>query len=159
MPIKLPNGKFRGQIRIKGHPRIDQVFDTKKAATKFEDGERERLEKNAPLYTLEMTFRQAWSAYHAVSKPFIPGMCRSITAGSGWGGSKNLTRSVPLLLLATPAMWLTPVRRQIFRHFNMICMRLAMALCSDSPEEPLLTRTDLTCNRASGQPWSVLTLA
>lgn len=64
MPIKLPNGKFRVQIRIKGHPRIDQVFDTKKAATEFEDGERERLEKNAPLYTLEMTFRQAWSAYH-----------------------------------------------------------------------------------------------
>ena len=64
MPIKLPNGKFRVQIRIKGHPRIDQVFDTKKAATEFEDGERERLDRNAPLYTLEMTFRQAWSAYH-----------------------------------------------------------------------------------------------
>lgn len=36
MPIKLPNGKSRVQIRVKGHPRIDQVFDAKKAATDFE---------------------------------------------------------------------------------------------------------------------------
>jgi integrase len=63
MPIKLPNGKFRVQIRVKGHPRIDQVFDTKKAATAFEREERERLDKNAPLHTLEMTFREAWKAY------------------------------------------------------------------------------------------------
>ncbi len=63
MPIKLPNGKFRVQIRIKGHPRIDQVFATKTAANEFEKGERQRIEKNAPLYTLEMTYRQAWHAY------------------------------------------------------------------------------------------------
>lgn len=63
MPIKLPNGKFRVQIRIKGHPRIDQVFETKKAATDFEKVERGRIEKNAPLYTLEMTFLEAWTAY------------------------------------------------------------------------------------------------
>lgn len=64
MPIKLPSGKYRVQIRIKGHPRVDQVFDTKKEAAAFEDSERERIESKAPLYTLAMTFREAWHAYH-----------------------------------------------------------------------------------------------
>lgn len=65
MPIKLPNGKFRVQIRIKGHPPIDRVFDKKKEAAAFENAERERIKSKAPLYTLEMTFREAWEAYRA----------------------------------------------------------------------------------------------
>lgn len=64
MPVKLPNGKHRVQIRIKGHPPVDRVFDKKKDAVEFERTERERIKSKAPLYTLEMTFRQAWEAYH-----------------------------------------------------------------------------------------------
>ena len=64
MPIKLPSGKHRAQIRIKGHPPVTQLFDSKKDAVEFEEAERERIRKAAPLYTLEMTFREAWHAYH-----------------------------------------------------------------------------------------------
>lgn len=63
MPITLPNGKYRVQIRVKGHPRIDQVFDSKRQAEEFEKAERERIERSTPLYTLEMTLREAWTAY------------------------------------------------------------------------------------------------
>jgi hypothetical protein len=34
-PKKLPSGSYRVQIRIKGHPKVDQVFPTKKAADDF----------------------------------------------------------------------------------------------------------------------------
>jgi hypothetical protein len=54
MPIKLPNGKYRVQIRVKGHPRIDQVFDAKKSATDFEKTECERLERKP-------SSRDSWS--------------------------------------------------------------------------------------------------
>jgi hypothetical protein len=92
MPIKLPNGKFRVQIRIKGHPPIDRVFDKKKEAAAFENAERERIKSKAPLYTLEMTFREAWEAYRAsmlfrakmtCRKRGGPGQCTGFCHGCG----------------------------------------------------------------------------
>ena len=63
MALKLPNGRFRVQIRIKGHPTIDRVFDTASEARAFEDAERHRIVNNVPLWSLAMTFEEAWRAY------------------------------------------------------------------------------------------------
>lgn len=63
MALKLPNGRFRVQIRIKGHPTIDRVFDTSSEARAFEDAERHRIVNNVPLWSLAMTFEEAWLAY------------------------------------------------------------------------------------------------
>lgn len=63
MALKLPNGRFRVQIRIKGHPKIDRVFDTAAQALTFEEAERHRIAHNVPLWSLSMTFAEAWRAY------------------------------------------------------------------------------------------------
>lgn len=63
MALKLPNGRFRVQIRIKGHPTIDRVFDSASEARAFEDAERHRIVNNVPLWSLSMTFAEAWKAY------------------------------------------------------------------------------------------------
>jgi hypothetical protein len=59
MPGRLPGGRCRVRNRITGHLRFDPVFDTNKAAADFEKSERERIRSKGPLYTLEMTFREA----------------------------------------------------------------------------------------------------
>jgi hypothetical protein len=43
MPMRLPNGTYRVQIRRRGFPPVDRTFNSLKAAQAFEDEEREKI--------------------------------------------------------------------------------------------------------------------
>lgn len=61
---KLPNGKFRLQIRRK-HLRVDEVFDNRADA---EAKSQRLLTRAAQQRNGSMTLREAWTAYHADRK-------------------------------------------------------------------------------------------
>jgi integrase len=67
MPIELANGTYRVQIRKNGFPRVDKVFNSLKAAEKFEELEREKMATGLAALRPQMTFSEAIALYHKSS--------------------------------------------------------------------------------------------
>ncbi len=63
MATRLPNGKFRVQIRKKGIAPIHGIFATEEEATAFEQAENARVAQGCALWTPQMTFAEARDAY------------------------------------------------------------------------------------------------
>lgn len=67
MPMRLPNGTYRVQIRRRGFPPVDRTFNSLKAAQAFEDEEREKIALGPTPLNRSLRFDQAVELYQRSS--------------------------------------------------------------------------------------------
>lgn len=67
--LKLPDGRFRVQIRRKGFPRFDHVYDTRSDAEAAQDAALRQMSEPVPG-AADLTLNEAWNRYRESSQFF-----------------------------------------------------------------------------------------